>query len=109
MAPVAGRDGSGDLAVHDRELTEAVRREAAKHGAPDLGLRETTDYEAFSKALDAARTANRNGAMVDPQGVKELTEHGAQTFLNEDGTAGVAVERDGNIVGVFKNPSNPTS
>ena len=107
----AGRrsNGSGDLAGSSRELTEAVRREAAKHGAPDLGLRETTDYEAFSKALDAARTANRNGAMVDPQGVKELTEHGAQTFLNEDGTAGVAVERDGNIVGVFKNPSNPTS
>lgn len=107
----AGRrsNGSGDLAGSSRELTEAVRREAAKHGTPDLGLRETTDYEAFSKALDAARTANRNGAMVDPQGVKELTEHGAQTFLNEDGTAGVAVERDGNIVGVFKNPSNPTS
>lgn len=108
VAPVAGRDGSGDLAVHDRELTEAVRREAAKHGAPDLGLRGTTDYEAFSKALDAARTANRNGAMVDPQSVKELTEHGAKTFLNEDGTAGVAVESDGNIVGVFKNPSNRT-
>lgn len=108
VAPVAGRDGSGDLAVHDRELTEAVRREAAKHGTPDLGLRETTDYEAFSKALDAARTANRNGAMVDPQSVEELTEHGAKTFLNEDGTAGVAVERDGNIVGVFKNPSNST-
>lgn len=101
-------DGSGDLAVHAGQLTEAVRREAAKHGTPDLGLRETTDYEAFSKALDAARTANRNGAMVDPQSVKELTEHGAKTFLNEDGTAGVAVERDGNIVGVFKNPSNRT-
>lgn len=108
VASVAGRDGSGDLAVHDRELTEAVRREAAKHGAPDLGLRGTTDYEAFSKALDAARTANRNGAMVDPQSVKELTEHGAKTFLNEDGTTGVAVESDGNIVGVFKNPSNHT-
>ena len=108
VASVAGRDGSGDLAVHDRELTEAVRREAEKHGAPDLGLRGTTDYEAFSKALDAARTANRNGAMVDPQSVKELTEHGAKTFLNEDGTAGVAVESDGNIVGVFKNPSNHT-
>lgn len=101
-------DGSGDLAVHAGQLTEAVRREAAKHGTPDLGLRETTDYEAFSKALDAARTANRNGAMVDPQSVEELTEHGAKTFLNEDGTAGVAVERDGNIVGVFKNPSNRT-
>lgn len=108
VAPVAGRDGSGDLAVHDRELTEAVRREAAKHGTPDLGLRGTTDYEAFSKALDAARTANRNGAMVDPQSVEELTEHGAKTFLNADGTAGVAVESDGNIVGVFKNPSNST-
>lgn len=101
-------DGSGDLAVHDRELTEAVRRRATDRDVPDLGLRETADYEAFSKALDAARTANRNGAMVDPQSVKELTEHGAKTFLNEDGTAGVAVERDGNIVGVFKNPSNRT-
>ena len=46
--------------------------------------------------------------MVDPQGVKELTEHGARTFLNADNTAGVAVEQDGNIVGVFKNPSNQT-
>lgn len=101
-------DGSGDLAVHDRELTEAVRRRATDRNVPDLGLRETADYEAFSKALDAARTANRNGAMVDPQSVEELTEHGAKTFLNGDGTAGVAVERDGNIVGVFKNPSNHT-
>lgn len=107
-AESARGDGSGDLAVHAGQLTEAVRREAAKHGTPDLGLRETTDYEAFSKALDEARTANRNGAMVDPQSVEELTEHGAKTFLNEDGTAGVAVERDGNIVGVFKNPSNRT-
>ena len=71
-------------------------------------MRETTDYQTHSEALDAARTANRNGAMVDPQSVKELTEHGAKTFLNEDGTAGVAVESDGNIVGVFKNPSNHT-
>lgn len=101
-------DGSGDLAVHDRELIEAVRRRATDRDVPDLGLRETADYEAFSKALDAARTANRNGAMVDPQSVEELTEHGAKTFLNGDGTAGVAVERDGNIVGVFKNPSNRT-
>jgi len=101
-------DRSADLAVHAGQLTEAVRRKAAERGTPDLGLRETADYEAFSKALDAARTANRNGAMVDPQSVEELTEHGAKTFLNEDGTAGVAVERDGNIVGVFKNPSNRT-
>ena len=108
VVSVAGRDGSGNLAVLSGHLTPEVRAKAAKHGTPDLGLRETADYEAFSRALDAARTANRKGAMVDPQSVKELTEHGAQTFLNEDGTAGVAVERDGNIVGVFKNPSNLT-
>ena len=71
-------------------------------------MRETTDYQTYSEALDAARTANRNGAMVDPQSTEELTEHGARTFLNADNTAGVAVEQDGNIVGVFKNPSNQT-
>lgn len=101
-------DGSGDLAVHGRELTEAVRRRATERDVPNLGLRETTDYQTYSEALDAARTANRNGAMVDPQSTEELTEHGARTFLNTDNTAGVAVEQDGNIVGVFKNPSNRT-
>ena len=106
----AGRrsDGSGDLAVHGRELTEAVRRRATERDVPNLDLRETTDYQTYSEALDAARTANRNGAMVDPQSTEELTEHGARTFLNADNTAGVAVEQDGNIVGVFKNPSNQT-
>lgn len=112
-APDAGlqggrRAGSGDLAVLPGHLTPEIRATAAANGTPDLGLRETTDYAAFSKALDVARTANRNGAMVDPQSVKELTEHGARTFLNEDATAGAAVERDGNIVGVFKNPGNHT-
>lgn len=101
-------DGSRDLAVHGRELTEAVRRRATERDVPNLGLRETTDYQTYSEALDAARTANRNGAMVDPQSTEELTEHGARTFLNADNTAGVAVEQDGNIVGVFKNPSNRT-
>lgn len=106
----AGRrsNGSGDLAVHGRELTEAVRRRATERDVPNLDLRETTDYQTYSEALDAARTANRNGAMVDPQSTEELTEHGARTFLNADNTAGVAVEQDGNIVGVFKNPSNQT-
>lgn len=99
-------DGSGNLAVYYRKLTPEIRDKAAERGTPDLGLSETTDYAAYSQALDAARTANRNGAMVDPQSVDGLTESGARTFLNGDGTAGVAVERDGNIVGVFKHPSN---
>lgn len=103
------RDGSGNLAVRYGQLTPEIRAKATERGVPDLGLSETTDYAAYSQALDAARTANRNGAMVDPQSVDGLTESGARTFLNGDGTAGVAVENDGNIVGVFKHPSNPTS
>lgn len=103
-----GRDGSGNLAVLSGYLTPETRAKATERGVPDLGLSETTDYAAYSQALDAARTANRNGAMVDPQSVDALTKSGARTFLNGDGTAGVAVERDGNIVGVFKHPSNPT-
>lgn len=103
------RDGSGNLAVRKGELTPEIRAKATERGVPDLGLSETTDYAAYSQALDAARTANRNGAMVDPQSVEGLTESGARTFLNGDGTAGVAVENDGNIVGVFKHPSNQTS
>lgn len=102
------RDGSGNLAVRHGQLTPEIRAKATERGVPNLGLSETTDYAAYSQALDAARTANRNGAMVDPQSVDGLTESGARTLLNGDGTAGVAVERDGNIVGVFKHPSNPT-
>lgn len=107
-ATLSRGDGSGNLAVYDRKLTPEIRAKATERGTPDLGLRETTDYAAYSQSLDAARTANRNGAMVDPQSVDGLTESGARTFLNGDGTAGVAVERDGNIVGVFKHPSNRT-
>ena len=103
-----GSDRSGNLAVFDRKLTPEARATATAHNVPDLGVAETTDYAVFSQALDTARTANRNGAMVDPQSVAGLAESGARTFLNPDGTAGIAVERDGNIVGVFKNPSNQT-
>lgn len=103
-----GSDRSGNLAVRNGQLTPEARATATAHNVPDLGVAETTDYAAFSQALDAARTANRNGAMVDPQSVASLAESGARTFLNPDGSAGTAVERDGNIVGVFKHPGNPT-
>ena len=75
-----------------------------KKGIPDVGLTETTDRNAFSDALDKARAANSNGAMVDPQKPDSLEKSGARMFMREDGNAGVAVEADGNIVGVFKNP-----
>lgn len=96
---------SGDLGAHEGDLIpEATRRIMNEKGIPDLGLRETHDRSAFSNALEAAKAANPNGGMVDSQSVEWLEQSGARMFLREDGLAGVAVESDGNIVGVFKHP-----
>lgn len=101
-----GRDRRGDLGVPDGILIPSDARAAAEQNKfPNLELRETSDRAAFSAALDVARAANPNGGMVDGQSVEHLGETGARTFLRKDGLAGVAVESDGNIVGVFKNPN----
>lgn len=104
----AGRrhSGRGDLGGTSKLLIpEQTRRIMNNKGIPDVGLTETDDRSAFSVALDAAKAANPNGGMVDSQTVEGLTESGARTFMRPDGNAGVAVEADGNIVGVFKNPA----
>ena len=102
----AGRDGRGDLGISDGALISTeTRAAAAQKDMPNLELRETLERAAFSAALERAKTANPNGGMVDSQSVEHLDETGARTFMREDGLAGVAVEADGNIVGVFKNPS----
>lgn len=65
---------------------------------------KSEDLDEFSKALDKAKADNEHGAFVDEQSPEELTEHGAKVAMTSDGLAGVAVENDGNIVAVFKNP-----
>lgn len=101
-----GRDnGRGDLGVHDGELIpEKTRKIMTDKGIPNVELGETTDRGAFSAALDNAKAANPKGGMVDSQSPEDLQKNGSRTFMRVDGMAGVAVERDGNIVGVFKNP-----
>lgn len=97
---------SGDLGVHAGTLIpERTRKIMRGKGISDVGLTETDDRSAFSIALDTAKAANPNGGMVDSQSVEGLTESGARTFMRPDGGAGVAVEADGNIVGVFKHPA----
>ena len=100
-----GRDGRGDLGVLERALIPSdVRAAAEQNDFPNLELREILDPAAFSDALERAKAANPNGGMVDSQSVEHLDETRARTFMREDGLAGVAVEADGNIVGVFKHP-----
>lgn len=73
----------------------------------DFGLRESTgDNASFSRALDAAKASNPHGAFVDSQPAENLNAEGTRTFMSQDGMAGAAVKRDGDIVGVFKNSTD---
>lgn len=73
----------------------------------DFGLRESTsDNASFSRALDAAKASNPHGAFVDSQPADTLNTEGTRTFMSQDGMAGAAVKRDGDIVGVFKNSTD---
>ncbi len=73
----------------------------------DFGLRESTsDNASFSRALDAAKASNPHGAFVDSQSADTLNSEGTRTFMSQDGMAGAAVKRDGDIVGVFKNSTD---
>lgn len=66
----------------------------------------SADNASFVSALDAARAADpNNGWAVSPQTAEGLQEEGARTFLAADGSSGFAIERSGNIVGVFRNKS----
>ncbi len=105
-AALEGLDGRGNLGVHAGDLiSPKVRAGMSQKGIPNIELRETVDRAAFSAALDAAKAANPNGGMVDSQSVSALEESGARMFMRADGNAGAAVEKNGNIVGVFKNPA----
>lgn len=64
------------------------------------------DRATFSNALSEGRAANKYGGYVDPQSVENLEKNGAKSFLSDDGMAGIAVEKDGNIVGAFKHPNS---
>lgn len=100
-----GRNGRGNLGRIERTvIPEKTRKILDDKGIPNVELEETTDRDAFSVALENAKAANPNGGMVDSQSPEDMQKNGSRTFMRADGNAGVAVERDGNIVGVFKNP-----
>ena len=69
------------------------------------------DAQLFTNALETAKQANKNGAAVDSHSVEEIQDiinNGGNVFLVEDASAGYAVEGNGNLTAVFKNPSNNT-
>jgi len=89
-------------------LRRLISSRLASKGATDLNLEET-DYERFSSALNDAKSANEHGMFVDAQSVEDLQNKGAIVLMSPDGMAGVAISKDGDIVGVFKNPNSKSS
>lgn len=67
-------------------------------------LKTEKEFNEFVSAFEIAKKANRFGCCVDSHSTQELQEMKAVRMYN-DGNAGVAVEKNGNIVSVFKNPN----
>ena len=100
--------GRGDLQSSGVVLlSEPAQTELQNRGIVSAEYHDTSaDNASFVSALDAARAADpNNGWAVSPQTVEGLQEEGARTFLAADGSSGFAIERSGNIVGVFRNKS----
>lgn len=91
---------SGELRVSDK-LQEAQR----KRGTPTYAVRDTTaDPVSYEQALTAGRNSDpSNGWCVTPKSAQALKDGKVRTFMNDNGTVGVGIAPDGDIVAVFKN------
>lgn len=91
---------SGELRVSDK-LQEAQRQ----RGTPTYAVRDTTaDPVSYEQALTAGRNSDpANGWCVTPKSAQQLKDGNVRTFMNGNGTVGVGIAPDGDIVAVFKN------
>lgn len=91
---------SGELRVSDK-LQEAQRQ----RGTPTYAVRDTTaDPVSYEQALTAGRNSDPvNGWCVTPKSAQQLKDSNVRTFMNDNGTVGVGIAPDGDIVAVFKN------
>lgn len=89
---------------------DSTRAIAEQAGAGAFDFRNADDVpETFAQALATAKANNVNGAAVDGHTAEEIANivnNGGKTFLTPDGTAGGAVEADGNLTCVFKDAVN---
>lgn len=89
---------------------DSTRAIAEQAGAGAFDFRNSDDApETFAQALATAKANNVNGAAVDGHTAEEIANivnNGGKTFLVPDGTAGGAVEANGNLTCVFKDAAN---
>ena len=101
-----GRENSPDAEIV--RLSETDKKLISDSGATAVELNDYTEQPAvFSSALEAAREADTiNGWAVSPQDAEDLRKRKVKLLLNDDGTIGLGVTPDGDIIGVFKNPQS---
>lgn len=91
-----GDEGRGDSVLARGDVVERL----AQRNIAAVQMDEVPSQQ-FYDAIGEAKAANSHGAFVDQHGVTEYD--GMKTFTNADGSVGVAVTGDGDIVSVFKN------
>jgi hypothetical protein len=87
------------------EINEADQHALNARGIPTPAYLELSGDNAasvFSKSITKAKEANPNGAAVYVYADDDYKK--MRLFVTEDGKAGVAIKRDGDIVSVFNTP-----
>lgn len=102
-----GRPEHGGVAanVGILRVSEKLQEAQRQRGTPTYAVSDTTSNPVrYEQALTAGRNSDPvNGGCVTPKSAQELREGNVRTFMNENGTVGVGVAPDGDIVAVFKN------
>ena len=93
---VSGMDGRADYRGIGSPVKDIIRQQ----GATPVDLRTASDPSSFYAKIGEAKDNNPHGAFVTQHGIEDYAN--MRTFLNDDGTVGVAVKDDGDIVSVFK-------
>lgn len=107
---VPGRSGAGDPEVRVRasgilRVSDQLRNARDNRSVRSYDLYDTSaSPQEYEQALTAGRNSDPvNGWCVTPKSAQELAEGNVRTMMNADGTVGVGIAPDGDIVAVFKN------
>lgn len=99
---------AGETALHGRTdyrgIGEHLKQQLTNNGSTPIELRTEHNPSSFYAKIGEAKESNPYGAFVTQHEIEDYAK--MRTFLNDDGTVGVAVKDDGDIVSVFKNKKN---
>lgn len=95
-----GMDGRTDY----RGIGEHLKQQLTGKEITPIDLRTEHDPSSFYTKIGEAKESNPYGAFVTQHEIEDYAK--MRKFLNDDGTVGVAVKDDGDIVSVFKNRKN---